>query len=184
MRDERERALDAWLAAAARTGDREALGKLAGRWHDKLLRHAWRLTGDADLAADATQEAWTDILRGLHGLTDTGAFAAWAFRITSRRCQRNLARRHRRRQSEAAAAQETPQATQGDSQAAHSDADTVRAAMEQLPPDQRAALGLFYLEGLRVAEIAIALDTAPGTIKTRLMHARRKLRAHLEGDKS
>jgi len=72
MRDERERALDAWLAAAARTGDRQALGKLAGRWHEKLLRHAWRLTGDTDLAADATQEAWTDMLRGLHRLTDTG----------------------------------------------------------------------------------------------------------------
>jgi len=184
MRDERERALDAWLAAAARSGDREALGKLAGRWHDKLLRHAWRLTGDADLAADATQEAWTDILRGLHRLEDTGAFAAWAFRITSRRCQRNLARRQRRSRSEAATAQEVPQVTQVDAQANHSDAETVRAAMAQLPPKQRAALGLFYLEGLRVAEIAIALDTAPGTIKTRLMHARRKLHAQLEGEQS
>ena len=184
MRDERERALDAWLAAAARTGDREALGKLAERWHDKLLRHAWRLTGDRDLAADATQEAWTDILRGLHRLTDTRAFAAWAFRITSRRCQRNLVRRNRRRQSEAAAARETPKVTPPDTQASHSDADTVRAAMAQLPPDQHAALGLFYLEGLRVAEIAAALDTAPGTIKTRLMHARRKLRAQLEGEPS
>lgn len=64
------------------------------------------------------------------------------------------------------------------------DAETVRAAMAQLPPKQRAALGLFYLEGLRVAEIAIALDTAPGTIKTRLMHARRNLRAQLEGEQS
>ena len=40
----------------------------------------------------------------------------------------------------------------------------------------------FTLEGLRIAEIAVALDTPPGTIKTRLMHARNKLRAKLEGD--
>lgn len=184
MRDERERALDGWLAAAARTGDRDALGKLAGRWHQKLLRHAWRLTGDADLAADATQEAWADILGGLHRLDDVGAFPAWAFRITSRRCQRSLARRRRRWQGEAAAARETVQATQGDAQANQADAATIRTAMAQLPPDQHAALGLFYLEGLRVAEIAIALETPPGTIKTRLMHARRKLRAQLEGEPS
>jgi RNA polymerase sigma factor (sigma-70 family) len=57
-------------------------------------------------------------------------------------------------------------------------------AMSELPIDQRAALGLFYLEGLRIAEIAVALNTTPGTIKTRLMHARNKLRAHLEGEKT
>ena len=184
MRDERERALDAWLAAAARTGSRDAMGKLAERWHGKLLRHAWRLTGDGDLAADAVQDAWADILRGLHGLDDTRAFAAWAFRITSRRCQRAISGRRRRRESESAAAHEAPWATDSDSQSAQADADTVRAAMAHLPPDQRAALGLFYLEQMRVAEIAIALDAAPGTIKTRLMHARRKLRAQLEGAES
>lgn len=57
MRSEKERVYDAYLAAAARVGDRNALGKLAERWHLKLLRHAWRLTGDAELASDVTQEA-------------------------------------------------------------------------------------------------------------------------------
>ena len=56
----------------------------------------------------------------------------------------------------------------------------VQAAIAELPPAQRAALALFYIEGLGVAEIAIALDVPPGTVKTRLMHARRKVRARLE----
>jgi DNA-directed RNA polymerase specialized sigma24 family protein len=46
---------------------------------------------------------------------------------------------------------------------------------------QRAALALFHLDHLSVAEIAIALDVPPGTVKTRLMHARRKIRGQLEG---
>jgi len=71
-----------------------------------------------------------------------------------------------------------PSADPGDG----SDLDRVRAAMDTLPAEQRAAMGLFYLEGLRVKEIATALDTPAGTIKTRLMHARNKLRALLEGE--
>ena len=42
-----------------------------------------------------------------------------------------------------------------------------------------AAIALFYLEDLTVAEIAVALATPPGTVKTRLMHARQKLRRSL-----
>ena len=50
-----------------------------------------------------------------------------------------------------------------------------------LPPGQRAALALYHLDQLGVAEIAIALDVPPGTVKTRLMHARRTLRTLFEG---
>lgn len=55
----------------------------------------------------------------------------------------------------------------------------MRRAIDALPPDQRAALALVYLHELSVAEAALALDAPEGTIKTRLMHARRKLRDHL-----
>ena len=57
----------------------------------------------------------------------------------------------------------------------------VMEAVATLPAAQRSALALFYTEDLSVAEIAIALDIPPGTVKTRLMHARRKVRALLEG---
>ncbi len=46
----------------------------------------------------------------------------------------------------------------------------------------RAAIGLFYLEEMSVAEVAVALEIPVGTVKTRLMHGRKKLRATLEGD--
>lgn len=183
LRTEKEKALDAYLAAAARTGDRDALGKLAGRWHRKLLAHAHRVSGEAELAADVTQEAWAEIIRGIGGLDDAAAFPAWAFRIVTRRCARAIGGRQKRRAGSAALAREDR--PESDSQAGHesrAELDIVRRAMADLPAEQRAALGLFYQEGLRIAEIAVALEIAPGTVKTRLMLARNKLRARLEGE--
>ncbi len=185
MRTDKEKALDAYLAASARTGGRDALEGLARRWHRKLLAHAHRMTGEADLAADATQEAWTEILRGIGRLDDVDAFPAWAFRIVTRRCARSIAKRQRQRAGTAALARETTPA--GDDQTGHenrAELDIVRRAMAELPAEQRAALGLFYLEGLRIAEIAVAMDIPPGTVKTRLMHARNKLRAQLQGEET
>ncbi len=62
------------------------------------------------------------------------------------------------------------------------DEERLRAAVQALPPDQRAAIALFHFEDMSIAEVAVALDVPAGTVKTRLMHARRKLRAALEGD--
>lgn len=55
-------------------------------------------------------------------------------------------------------------------------------ALAKLPEGHRAAIGLFYLEEMSVAEVAVALEIPMGTVKTRLMQARWKLRTTLEGD--
>ncbi len=178
----REQLLDEYLVASARVGDRRALELLARRWHGKLLAHAWRCIGDADLAREAAQEGWVEILRGIGGLRDERAFPAWAFQIVTRRCARRVGRLRRDRALAAAAAAEPVEAA---TLPGESDAPAVarlRAALADLPPDQRAAVGLFYLEDLGVAGTATALNVPAGTVKTRLMHARRKLRAALEGD--
>ncbi|MHA1127824.1 MAG: RNA polymerase sigma factor [Alphaproteobacteria bacterium] len=47
---------------------------------------------------------------------------------------------------------------------------------------QRIAVALFYIEGFSIAEIATVQEVPAGTVKTRLMHARRKLRDALEGE--
>ena len=93
MTRDAERIYDEYLVAAATTGDRAAASRLVARWQPRLLRHAWRVGGDADLAKDAVQDAWIEILRGLARLDDVAAFPAWAYRIVTRRCQRALARR-------------------------------------------------------------------------------------------
>jgi len=179
-RSEKERVLDGYLVAAARSGDRAALERLAERWMPKLLSHAHRLSGQGDLAADISQDAWSEILRNMGRLEDVNAFASWAFRIVTHRYARAIRSLTRRRAGEQAAARAMDLEVAA-TQERVAESERLRDAIEQLPGPQRAALGLFYREGLRVAEISVALDTPVGTVKTRLMHARRKLRALLEG---
>jgi RNA polymerase sigma-70 factor (ECF subfamily) len=180
MAKDKERILDAYLVASARLGDRNALGILVRRWNGKLLAHAWRLLRDREGAKDAVQEGWAEMMRGLAGLRDDRAFAAWAYRIVSRRCARQIGRiGAERRLAESMAADP---AEEGISTPSSLDGEIVRRAIAALPPEQQAAIALFYLEDRSVAEVAVALDVPAGTVKTRLMHARRKLRAALEGD--
>ena len=175
------RLLDEYLAAAARAGDRAAFGRLAGRWQPKLLAHAWRLTGDPELARDVVQDAWADIARGLPRLGDAALFPAWAYRIVSRRAADAIARRIRARRLAAVA--EAPPIEEGALALEFAaDAGPLARAIAVLPRDQRAAVALFYLEDFSVAEIAAAMDVPAGTVKTRLMHARIRLRAALTGE--
>jgi RNA polymerase sigma factor (sigma-70 family) len=177
---DKARALDAYLVASARLGDRGALDMLVRRWNGKLLAHAWRLLRDGEAARDAVQESWAEMVRGLPRLRDDRAFAAWAYRIVSRRCARHIGRLQSERRLEAEIA---------DAPAEHAAAvpgatevEDVQRAIATLPPGQQAAIALFYLEDMSVAEVAVALDVPAGTVKTRLMHARRKLRETLQGD--
>ena len=184
MRRSRERIFDEYLASAARAGDRNAFSRLAERWQPKLLAHAWRLTGDAELARDIVQDAWGDIVRGLKHLDNAAAFPAWSFRIVTRRAADAIRKSQRRRRLNNAVANEVDNFVQSTDEIERSaDASAIRRAMATLPADHRAAVALFYLQELSVAEIAAALCVPVGTVKTRLMHARRKLRAALEGEK-
>jgi RNA polymerase sigma-70 factor (ECF subfamily) len=181
MRRDAERVLDEYLAASARAGDRAALERLALRWEKKLVRHAARLTGDIELAREAAQDGWTDIVKGLPRLIDAATFPSWAFRIVTRRCADAIRRNLRRRRTEAAFAAEPVRTfDDGSGVEASADAAPLRRALASLPAEQRAAIALFHLEDLSVAEIAAALAVPAGTVKTRLMHARKKLRAALE----
>ena len=176
-----ERVLDEYLVASARIGDRKALALLVRRWNGRLIAHAWRLLGDPEAARDAVQEGWSEIIRGLPRLADTRAFPAWAYRIVSRRSARLIGRARRdRRLRDAIEAQ--PTAASYEASGAGLDSEKVRNAMAILPPEQRAAIALFHLEEMSVAEVAVALDVPAGTVKTRLMAARVKLRAAFEGD--
>ncbi|MFN3960674.1 MAG: RNA polymerase sigma factor [Parvularculaceae bacterium] len=174
MRGE-DRLIDDYLAAAARAGDRTAFNALAQRWQARIVRHAWRLTGDAEAARDIAQDAWGAITRGLARLDDTTAFPAFAFRIVTRRAADHIRTRRRQRALDAALVAEPTEVAELSDAAAS--AGALQKAMAALPPDQRAAIALFYLEDLSVAEIAAALCIPAGTVKTRLMAARDKLKA-------
>ncbi len=177
-----ERVLDEYLVVAVQAGDRGAFNQLARRWQRRLIAHAWRLTGDGEAARDAVQAAWLEIARGLGRLRDERAFPAWAYRIVSRRCARYVSGRQADRAMAAEIALQPEPPDPAPDIVAMDEAVRLHVAIRALPPAQRAAVALFHFEEMTVAEVAVALDTPAGTIKTRLMHARRTLRAVLEGD--
>lgn len=178
------RALDGYFVLAARLGDRAAFQGLAVRWNRRLEAHARRLLRDPEAARDAVQAAWLEIVRGLGGLRDPAAFPAWAYRIVTRRCAAAVGSRRRDREAAADFAAEALSAPVPPAPQDVADEEArVRAAVRALPPDQRAAIALHHFEGLSVAETAVALDVPAGTVKTRLMHARRKLKLALEGER-
>jgi RNA polymerase sigma-70 factor (ECF subfamily) len=171
-----DRAFTGMLVLMAQQGEPEALERLAARWRPRHYAHARRLLGRPDGAADAVQEAWIGIVRGLAGLREPERFPSWSYAIVTRRCQDAIRRRMREPPGDPDFDSPDP-ATAGGEQAAD-----LRRAVAALPADQRAAIALFYLDGLSVGEIAEALGIPGGTVKTRLFHARRALRRHLEGD--
>lgn len=178
--DRTNREEQALLVERARSGCRTSFAHLARHWHPRLIAHAYRLLGDREQAHDATQSAWVEIARGIRKLRDPLAFPAWSYRIVTRRCASLVSSLQTDRAliSELSIDAGEP----GDWQADASMSVLVRRAITRLPAGQRAALALFYHEGLSVAETAVALDIPAGTVKTRLMHARRNLAELLKGD--
>src|SRR5512133_2208884 len=169
---------DAQLVAAARGGDRRAFAALVERHYGVLLATCRRATADAELAADAAQEAVVTALVGLERLRDAERFGAWLIGIGLNLCRRALRERARWSRSDAA---DTPALGPGPHEAAEAAhiAERVRAAIAALPPGQRAAVALFHLGGLSHAEVAGRLGTRPGAVKTRLHKARDALRHEL-----
>lgn len=173
-----DRIAEEYLVISAQMGDRDALERLVEFRGPRLLAHATRLMGKKEEARDVSQDAWIDIIRGLPKLTDPRAFPAWATRIMTRRCAKAIRTNVRTREikREFGATAETISAAADDWSV---DAAAVRKAIAGLPAGQNAAIALFYLEDMSVAEVSIALDIPVGTVKTRLMHAREKLKATL-----
>ncbi|WP_369025727.1 RNA polymerase sigma factor [Qipengyuania sp. RANM35] len=164
------RLFDELLVTLVQAGDRSAAERLAARWQPRLVRTARRLLADDELARVAVQECWLAILRGIDTLRDPARFAPWAFGILHRKCVDRIRVRQAVRSSSGEMTTEPGSGSQTD------DGIAIRQAFALLPPDQRLAAQLFFVEGLTLAEIAEVQQVPLGTAKTRLFHARRRLK--------
>lgn len=175
--------LDELLVMMAKGGSATSFREIVVRWSPRLRRHALRMLADAQGAEDVVQDAWLGIARSLRGLDDPARFPGWAYAIVSRRCVDVLRRRYRdsRLTNEAAAEAGADCAGSGPSSGVDDRLD-LAAAISRLSIDQRLLISLHYGEDLSVAQIAIAHDLSPGTVKSRLHAARQTLRTYLQGD--
>nr|GGH94284.1 RNA polymerase sigma factor [Aquisalinus luteolus] len=173
-----DRVYDELLVTLVQTGDARAAERLAARWQPRLVRVARRLLRDEDQAREAVQEAWTGICRGWHGLSDPAKFPGWAFGILHRKCADRIRHQQkvRARHDGGTDAAELPQMAGAEDHAA------INQALEHLSPEHRTAAILYFGEGLTLTEIATATGVPTGTAKSRIFHARQRLKALLKGE--
>jgi RNA polymerase sigma factor (sigma-70 family) len=170
-----ERLDDEILVLRSQEGDLSAFEDLVDRWQPRLWRHAWRLVGDEDAAYDVLQESWLAVTRDLRRLQDAAAFHGWAYRIVTNKC-RDWIRRQSRRRDLGTTLEETFLATEQETSARHEQVQNLREAMACLSGPDRAILALRYEEEFTTAEMADILEIPEGTVKSRLHHARGRLR--------
>lgn len=169
---------DELLVVLAQQGDREAFARLYARWNPRIVRAARRYTGSNDHASEIAQECWIGIWKGIAGLRDPARFRSFAFAVLHRRGSEAIAKTiaERRVRAKTASDGSGPEPCLAPSQA---DASALSSAFEGLPPDQRLAAHLHFVEGLTLLEIARVQSIPLGTAKSRLFHARRKLKLAL-----
>lgn len=160
-----------WLMGSGRTSTVVALEALYREQFHRFLRVAEAITGDADLARDAVQEAFARALRFRDSYRGEGPLEAWVWRIVA-----NTARAAAR-----GAARPVPMSEESDADSANG-ASTVefRALLARLPERQRLMLFLRYYADLDYETIARIVGVRLGTVGATLNAARASLRNDLE----
>jgi RNA polymerase sigma-70 factor (ECF subfamily) len=184
---------DRSLLAAHVSGDPEAFGVLFGRHRDRLWAVALRTTGDPEEAADALQDAMVSAFRRAGSYRGDAAVTTWLHRIVVNACLDRLRRRKVRladplpedfeeyagrhaSPSGAAARSGTDQPSDpAELVLAEEQRSAVLAALDSLPPDQKAALVLVDMQGYPVEEAAQILECPAGTVKSRCSRGRARL---------
>ena len=172
--------MDTDLIGRAQRGDEEAFASLAVAAGDRLHAVAHRILRDTDLAEDATQQALLSIWRDLPQLRDPARFDAWSYRLLVRACYAEGSRERR----SASNVRLIPADSTGVSEGLSSvvDRDQLERGFRRLSIDHRAVVVLHHYLDLPLDEVADVLGVPAGTVRSRLHHAMRGLRAALEAD--
>ncbi len=165
------------LIAAAKRGDAEAFNGLIIAYQDMAYNLAYRILGDPDAAADATQEAFISAFRAVRRFRG-GSFKAWLLRIITNVCYDRFRRQKRRPTTPLEALYSIPDRKEDpESFALRQELNrAIQAGIQTLPYDQRVTLVLSDVQGLSYKEIAQITGSSLGTVKSRLSRARAKLR--------
>jgi RNA polymerase sigma-70 factor (TIGR02960 family) len=188
----------------ARAGDADAFGELVDPYRSELQFHCYRILGSVQDAEDLLQETLLAAWRGLGGFEGRASLRAWLYRIATNRCL-NALRDRGRRPKELPAAAELPEPTRRSEpiwlepypdvllegvadtapgpEARYQTREAIGlafvAALQHLPPRQRAVLVLRDVLGFRTAEVADILGGTEASVKGALQRARATLQERL-----
>ena len=155
-------------------GDERALRRLWTQHAPHIDAVVRRLCGDAELAADISQEVWMQIFRALPGYRGESQFGTWAHRIAVNRTL-NALRKIRRIAKLEVDIEDDSAAVEPDTDRTFI-AESIEQAMTRLSPGARAVFVLHDIEGYTHGEIGAELGITPGGSKSQLFKARAKLR--------
>ena len=173
---------EAALVERAMAGDRAAFSRLMEHYQSACYGLAWRLLGDSDQAADATQDAFIHAYQAI-GRYRGGIFRSWMLRITAN-ASYDILRRAQRRPTTTMPDPDAGELELPDTGAVNPLAEAGRselyrqldAALRLLPLDQRTAIVLCDVYGMDYNEVAEATSSALGTVKSRIHRGRLRLR--------
>ena len=166
--------VDPDLVEACRRGDAGAFDELVRQTHRAIYTVVLRITGNAEDAADVTQEVYVRVWRSLRGFRGDANLATWMHRVATNAALSHLRRRGRMEEPVEEQAMVERIATV-DQEDARIDAREIEAALSRLTDAYRVPVVLKDLMGLSCEEIARELGMTEGAVKVRLFRARRKL---------
>jgi RNA polymerase sigma-70 factor, ECF subfamily len=174
------------LVERALQGDKEAFGEIINQYNALMMRTAYMIVGDRDIAEDAVQDALIQAWQHLAGLRESGALRPWLMRIVVNQCIS-----YKRKATRAAAFVRQSLADQS-TQFAAEVADDHKGRLERdwdlaetvkkLPAKQQAVIILHYYQGMTLPSMAQALHVSENTLKKRIQAALSNLRRVLHPD--
>jgi RNA polymerase sigma-70 factor (ECF subfamily) len=178
---------DSRLIAAVARGDRSAFEALYRRFYPRLLGYLLNLTGSRELAEEVLDDTMVVVWQKASSFERRSKGSTWIFGIAYRRALKGLARRRRTPRGtdpeeliDALVARDSPELDLDRKELRRS----MFTALAELSLEQRSVVLLAYFEDLAYPEIASILDCPVNTVKTRMFHARRRLRALLDEEAS
>jgi RNA polymerase sigma factor (sigma-70 family) len=163
------------LVLRCRRGEPAALEELVRTWEKRLFYFICRLVDTEQDAWDVLQQSWLRVLTGIGRLRDPSALRPWLYRIA-----RHTAFNHgqvRATYSRFLDDYPSAPADEDSGQEDFDNADQVHNGLAQLSLPFREVLTLFFLEDFSIDAIAEIVGVPPGTVKSRLYHAKQALRA-------
>jgi RNA polymerase sigma-70 factor (ECF subfamily) len=172
------------LVARLRAGDRDAVEQAYVAHHAAIRGFARRLVGDTTTAEDLVHDTFVALPRAIRSFRAEASLRSFLIGVAVNHAKRHIrsAMRRRRATEKLAAVVAVTPATVDASDVLERKrlADRLSAALDDLPLDQRVVFVLCEAEQRSSVEVAKIVSAPEGTVRTRLMHAKKKLRAALE----
>lgn len=160
-------------------GDVDAFETLMRAHENRVFSICLRMLRDRDAALDATQDVFLTVFRKADRYKEQAAFSTWLYRVTVNTCYDHLRRQKRKRTEPMPEHFDPDDPRSGDPLRAAELRPDIEQALEQIPPEFRAAAILVDLEGMSLEGAADTLEIPIGTVKSRVFRARRLLAEEL-----